>query len=221
MGTIQYNIYESPSTKNGQKKFHVRLANPATKEFNELKDYLCDSSTVTKSDVSAVVEGIKDYLITHLTAGERVHIKGIGYFSPSIYTPSFDNRKKFKSQDIQLRGVNFESDAEFKKGLKGQTIHYKLGTGSCSKSYTDEALYSVLNTFFESHETMTLKEFQYLAGMTHSTAYRRIKELCSQPQPAIRKIGPRNSTIYVVNEEGGWRLGKTENNSTSDSKVHE
>jgi predicted histone-like DNA-binding protein len=206
MGTIKYDLYDTPSQKNGQKRYHVRAAKSSTYSFKELKKYLCESSSATEGDVEAVMEGIYNLVITKLQNGESVQLGRLGSVSPSIYAPSVNNPKEMNASKINFKGINFRASAELKRDI-AKDIHFeRVQANEHSRNQTISEIQNKLREFFKTHDSICTREFRVLMNMTQVTAYRRIKELCSQTYPILKHVGPRNSSVYVLAENAKWNL---------------
>ena len=204
MGEIRYDFFRTPSQTNGQNSYLIRVLKPQVIEFDEVKDSLSLSSSVTPGDVSAVVEGISGLLVSQLTTGKRIHINGIGYFSLSVSAPTFNDKKDFKPSDITIKGVNFKPDAILMKMLRKQEMHYRRNGEFRRKKMPQEDLMLLLESFFASHDNMSSREFCIITRLPRTTAFRLLKQLCEGPNAILQHIGPRRSSVYVATKCAPW-----------------
>jgi predicted histone-like DNA-binding protein len=206
MGEIRYDIFRTPSQTNGQKHYYVKMLKPQVLEFDDVKENLNLSSSVTPSDVSAVVEGISGLLVSQLTRGNRVHINGIGYFSLSVTAPAFDDKKDFDAEDIQIKGVNFRPDVALIKMLRKEKLHFRRNSASHRKKMDRQDLLQLLESFFMDNESMSSREFIIITRLPHTSALRLLRQLCEGPEPILKHIGPRNASVYVATKYAPWNL---------------
>lgn len=206
MGDLKYEINRTPNQGNGQKKYFVKILKPSLIEFEDVKDELNLSSSVTPGDISAVVEGLAHLLSRRLPEGDRIHINGIGYFSLSIGAPTFDDKENFDTRDIQVRGVNFKPDTTLMKMLHKKPLHFRRQNTQWRKHLADEDLLALLESFFCDNESMSFREFCIITRMPRTTAFRRLKQLCTGERPILRHVGPHNASVYVSTDYAPWRL---------------
>lgn len=199
MGTINYTWKENPGRKEGQKRFHVRVANnSATITFKEVCKSICNDTSATEADVKSVTESLSHLLSSHLSEGRSVHLEGIGYFSVAISAPTFDDPKELHANQLKLRTVDFKPDKELMGDISKDLHFHKANKGERSVELTDYAIRRLLTDYFENHQCITAQEFRMLFNQTKSTAYRRLKELCKGPRPILKRMGGARSSVYVM-----------------------
>lgn len=196
MPDIKFDIYESPG--NGEKKkYHVRTTNRQTLDSDDLMREAEQRSSVTCADWTAVVEGLVDTLMEHLSEGKRIHINKLGYFSVGIGSTEDEDPKAMTRRTVQVTGVNFQPEKDFLKHIKSKANfvrdRYKSHTADLSPIEVDD----LLTEYFKSHRSMTRAQFQQLCGMTRSTAYRRLTALVQGEHPSLLCKGHKNATTYI------------------------
>lgn len=204
MGTIKYDIYENPGRNNGQKRYHVRAAKPNLTTYKEIQENLSHASSITPSDISGVTEGISDLMANKLSNGNRIHIKGLGYFSVTITSPTFDNPKEINATKVQIRTIEFQPDAELMDKIKKNLTFERAQANEHSRLLLESEIKNLLKDYFKKHDDISLREFRMLTHLTRATAYRRLKELCDGPIPYLKHMGPRNASVYVLAQGCEW-----------------
>lgn len=197
MSDIKFDIYESPANDGEKKKYHVRNTNKETICSKDLMHEASLYTSVSRSDWTAVVEGLIDVLVEKLGDGKRVHINGLGYFSVSIGSTESENPKNMTRRTVQVTGVNFQPEKSFKKSIISRAHfvreRYKVHTVDLSPIEVD----GLLTEYFKEHRSITCVQMQQTCGMTRSTAYRRLKELTKGDHPSLQREGYKNTTAYI------------------------
>ena len=196
MSDIKFDIYESPG--NGEKKkYHVRTTNRQTIASKDLTREAVQYSGVSRSDWTAVVEGLIDSLSEHLSEGKRIHINGLGYFSVNIGSSESESPKAMTRRTIRVTGINFQPEKSFLKDIRNRANfvreRYKSHTADLSPIEVD----SLLTEYFKDHRSITCTQLQQTCGMTRTTAYRRLAVLVQGEHPSLLREGYKNSTVYI------------------------
>jgi predicted histone-like DNA-binding protein len=202
MGTINYDIYENPSQNKDKKRYHVRVANSNSITYEEVKEKLSHSSSVTPGDIDAVITGVCDLIVKELSNGMRVSLGELGYFSPSIQAPSVDNPKEINASKIRLKGINYRNTSSLLHRLQSETQMERARVKIHSERLSTEEIENRLKEFFKEHDNIGLREFKALMNLTESTAVRRLRELCKGTSPVLKHIGTRNSSMFILADKG-------------------
>ena len=201
MGTINYSWYDTPSLKEGQKPYHVRVSNVITMEFEEVCKELEKISIPTEADVRAVVEGLSHLLARRLSSGTSVHLEGLGYFSVGITAPTFSDPSEINARQIKVRTVDFRPEKKLIEEIAQETSFRKSTACERSVTLTDKSVRRLLRDFLEIHDCISAMEFRFLMNQTRATAYRRLRELCKGPRPVLIKMGGAHSSVYKAGPE--------------------
>lgn len=73
----------------------------------QLCEEIAHSTTVTESDVRAVLAELKDKLNNHLGNSESVKLDGIGTFQPSFSCQALEKKEDFTTNKIKRVRINF------------------------------------------------------------------------------------------------------------------
>jgi DNA-binding protein, histone-like, putative len=88
-------------------RYYAKAVTKGTVTLNRLIDDLCDESTLSKSDIVAVVAGLSKHLIKNLKDGYTVKIDSLGTFSTSVKSPTVDNAEEVRSKDVSFSKINY------------------------------------------------------------------------------------------------------------------
>lgn len=98
-------------------------------ETEDIARELARISTVSNSDVQAVLGDIAPVMHTQMKQGKSVHIKGLGYFRYTLDTVGVADLKEFDFQK-QVKAVRVEFTPEREKNSNGAYTRALVDSGS-------------------------------------------------------------------------------------------
>lgn len=196
MGNIAYDIYEIPNMKGDEKKYRVRVVRPLTRSFEDIKKIIHSRTSFSPGGITGVTERLSTMIVETLSAGERMHIDGIGYFNLAININHVADGRKITAKDITVTGINFTPDKKLVQKIVENCTFEKASYSSQSAPDSAEEIIKGLIAFFEDHNSISRFEFQHLFGMTKATATRRLNALCGLPEAPLRKDDRNRLTCY-------------------------
>ena len=84
---ILFDWYELPEPKDKQREekiLHPRIRLNGSTTTDELRRRIQERSSLTETDVSAVLDALSHVMGEDLAEGRQVHLDGIGYFHPVL-----------------------------------------------------------------------------------------------------------------------------------------
>jgi len=196
MGNIAYDIYEIPNMNGDEKKYRVRVVRPLTRSFEDIKKIIHSRTSFSPGGITGVTESLSAMIAETLSAGERMHIDGIGYFNLAINIDRTTNSKKITAKDITVTGINFTPDKKLVQKIIENSTFEKAVYSSQSAPDSAEKIIEGLIEFFKDQKSISRFEFQHLFGMTKATATRRLNALCGLPEAPLRKDDRNRLTCY-------------------------
>lgn len=201
--SISFDWYKNPNSnpESGEEEtaLHPRIHYNGATDTNELRRQIQHYCTVSETDVSAVLDALSHCMGKELAEGRKVHLKGIGYFSPTLTcTERVVSSTKHKASKVKLKGIAFRSDNELKKHI-GHIKVKCLKQGGPTSPITEGNIISRLTEYFRTNPILRRKDFEFLCGLTPITARRRIAELTKKG--ILKNIGSTQQPIYVPGEE--------------------
>lgn len=196
---IDYEFYRNPDSEGTNKKrYHARVVSHGTVNSKELAKEIQKECSLTHVDVEAVLMTLADKLAKHLGDGKKVYLEGIGYFQVNLRCKEeVRTTHAVRSETVEFKSVSFRADNDLKKSLKRQKIK-RSRLKPHSHLPTESVIDKLLTTYFETHETMTRRAFQFEVGQVKATACRTIKKLVKAGK--LRNIGTDRSPVYVPGE---------------------
>ena len=193
---ITYEFYRNPDSEGTNKKrYHARGVSFGKVDTEQLAKEIQKECSLTHVDVKAVLMTLADKLAEHLGNGRKVHLEGLGHFQVNLRCKEeVRTTHAVRSENIEFKSVSFRADNGLKKSLKQEKIK-RSRIKPHSYPHTDAGIDKLLVKYFESHQILTRREFQYLTGLLKATASRRIKKLVEEGK--LKNIGPFRNPIYV------------------------
>ena len=102
----------------GKKDTHPRIRLNGSTTTDELRRRIQERSSLTETDVSAVLDALSHVMGEDLAEGRQVHLDGIGYFYPVLTsTEPVTAATKRKTTKIKLKGIKFRADQVLKNEI--------------------------------------------------------------------------------------------------------
>lgn len=197
--SVTFDFYKSPlGQKEGEsEQYHARVLPRMTASFDDVSEYISESSTLTTGDVKAVIDALAKAMVKELKMGNRFHIEGIGYFQMTVDCPPTDNPGAARANAVRFKSVSFQPEITLKRKLRN-TQFERAARKSHSQALPSGEMERRLRDYFSEHETMTRTQFQNLCGMTRSTAIRQIQAL--RQAGKLVNIAERRHPLYKPGE---------------------
>ncbi len=198
---ISFEWYEDPcptGREQEEKTLHPRIKFNGSTSTETLRKYIQNHCSLTKTDVSAVLDALSQVLGEELANGKRVHLDGIGYFYPTLTCSEPITASTIrKTTKVRLKAINFRADKKLRKEFGKFKVHC-LESNPSFERITDGEIDERLTEFFGNNQYLRRIEFQYLCGMTESTARNCLRTL--REAGKLVNIGTASQPIYVPGE---------------------
>lgn len=192
---VEYDLYQTPVPGNRaqEERYHARVVNRKTTDTAQLAKEIQSRCSLTAGDVKATLEELSQVIAEKLSNGERVHIKGLGYFQMALQCPPVGNPKEIRAESIRFKSVSFRPEIELKNTLAA-TAFQRASVKRHSKKLSDREIDNMLAELFAANEYITRAELQQKCQCTRTEAIRRINLLLNAGK-LVRK-GYKNAPIY-------------------------
>lgn len=194
--SADYDFYKNPIPKGSNRKprLHARVVPRNTIDSDRLAEFIHKVSSLTIGDVQATLTMLSEVLVRELKDGNRIHIKGLGYFEMTLQCPPIKDPKEIRAESIHFKSVAFRPEVALRKELETtqftRAVHKRH-----SKERTEKEIDERLTRYFATHNYILRQDFQALCGFTKGTANRRLKERLNAGK--LKKEGAYRSPIYV------------------------
>lgn len=204
---ILFDWYETPkpADKQGEEKtLHPRIKLNGSTGTDVLRRRIQEHSSLTETDVTAVLDALSHIMGEELAEGRQVHLDGIGYFYPCLTcTGPVTASTKHKLTTVKLKAIKFRADQTLKNEFG--PLRVKCLKGSLEfKRLTNEEIDRRLTNYFKTHQFLRRTDFQELCGMPRSTAMRHLRRLRSEEK--LENAGGLTQPIYIP--KNGYYTGK-------------
>lgn len=198
-GTIAYQLYErNDLTGKSTKKnptMGVSVVSSRVVTTKEMADDINHASSVTQSDVAAVLQAVGQRIAEALLDGNRIEIDHVGTFSLTLTCGNKRKEDYITSKDISVSRISFTPCAELWHAMRGATIVSGGPTGN--KHLTDATIEKRLEEYFATHNSLSRSTFERICECSRHTALTKLKELVKAGR--LIAIGPKNQRQYILN----------------------
>ena len=198
-GTIAYQLYErNDLTGKSTKKnptMGVSIVSSRVVTTKEMADDINHASSVTQSDVAAVLQAVGQRIAEALLDGNRIEIDHVGTFSLTLTCGNKRKEDYITSKDISVSRISFAPCTELWHAMRGATIVSGGPTGN--KHLSDATIEKRLEEYFTTHDSLSRSTFERICECSRHTALTKLKELVKAGK--LIAIGPKNQRQYILN----------------------
>ena len=196
-GTIAYQLYErNDLTGKSTKKnptMGVSVVSSRVVTTKEMADDINHASSVTQSDVAAVLQAVGQRIAEALLDGNRIEIDHVGTFSLTLTCGNKRKEDYITSKDISVSRISFTPCAELWKQMRRAQIVSGGPTGN--KHLTDATIEKRLEEYFATNDSLSRSTFERICECSRHTALTKLKELVKAGR--LIAIGPKNQRQYI------------------------
>jgi nucleoid DNA-binding protein len=171
-----------------------------TTPYEKIVDYISKNTTLTPTDVGAVLLSLRDAIVTFLPFNKRIHLDKLGYFYLKLKfrdKKSFTDGSDIKSSDITIDNVEFLPETSLINDIKSQNICFENYNILQSGDIDKENLTEKLNGYFKNNNTITVKDFQIEFNTTRYMATLILKDLSEGENPMLKTRTIGRLTLYA------------------------
>jgi predicted histone-like DNA-binding protein len=196
-GTIAYQLYErNDLTGKSTKKnptMGVSVVSSRVVTTKEMADDINHASSVTQSDVAAVLQAVGQRIAEALLDGNRIEIDHVGTFSLTLTCGNKRKEDYITSNDISVSRISFSPCAELWNQMRHATIVSGGPTGN--KKLSDDVIDKRLDEYFTANDSLSRSTFERICECSRHTALTKLKELVKAGK--LIAIGPKNQRQYI------------------------
>lgn len=179
--SILYDFFRNANSIDSTRElYHPRPTHSQTIDTERLVNELREISGLSSSAVTAVLHGLNQALVRHLSEGDNVHIDGIGSFSISLTAPETTSPSATRASSIKIKSVNFRCDKELRDEVSQRATFVRDRFKTQSPEIKEADLIKQVAEYFKTNRSMTRQQFMNHTGLNHSTAIRRLSMLREQ-----------------------------------------
>ena len=122
---IQYKVIKmgNPADKTAPKKFYAQVAESGRVDLPEIADNISRySTTVSKTDIVAVLNVLTEEIQALLAKGHSVHLGELGYFHPTIQSKGVDTEELANASTIERVKARFVAGKSLEAALKAAEV---------------------------------------------------------------------------------------------------
>lgn len=201
--SIKYELYPlsvGKDVKECKKRYYPHVASLQTYGIDEIAHLLHHRSTYTEGELKGMMELLSNAVGELMMDGNRVHLKGIGYFSPTLTCSKPIEKMDARNLKIELKDIVFRPDTLLKKQMASAEFESTPGSTRFD-IYSDEEWNELLNTAFAEQDYLTSRDLVHRSGASSTAVWRRLRRWTEEGK--IRNIGARSHAVYVQVKEKG------------------
>ena len=196
---ILFDWFETPGTQVGGKRtLHARPCFNGTSNMKTIAKHIQTRCSLTVGDIMAVLSELNDVIGEELQNGRQVHIKGLGYFAPTLGVEgevTEDMKLQIRNRKVRFKSVSFRPDKELRAAI-GTPELKQTRWEAHSQVHTPEEIEQSLTTFFKEHPFLVRRDLQFLLNLKKSAACSLIQQL--KEEGKLLNKGTLHQPIYVA-----------------------
>lgn len=199
MGKIKYDFYTNPNIKseNSKSEYHIRVCGQQTISTKRIIELIHNASTLTPTDINAVIFAFQDEIANQLAQGNIVKLEGLCSFNISLKSANGTCTGKENGKAIEVKSVNINPEKEFTERVK--ELASKNGMEKViarhSDAITDEKVDRILTNYFSTNKAITRPKLQDICSTTRYMAMQQIKRLTESGK--LVNVGFENHPLYM------------------------
>lgn len=136
---IQYVTRVKKNPKNDTTAYYAQVAPVTPIGQDDLADYINDQTTVSKTDIKAILVALENAIAHYLIIGHSVRFGNLGSFRPTISSASADTAANVSADKIKSVRVVFSTGSYLRNKLQLQNLtfgQYAIPSDGTGKAIT-------------------------------------------------------------------------------------
>lgn len=188
MGIIHCRITRRKGMSGAEQKDCLRatISSKNDTDNRQMGEDSTHASSFNNVDMIAAVETIGTYLNRYLSAGETVHLDGIGSFQLSIGMKEMvPSDAQVTARQVEVKGITFRPSEKFMAKLKNN-VRFVIDEDHRDVATDDATVVERLRQHFAScresgqPEVITAKRLASLTASSYNTAYKKVIQLVDE-----------------------------------------
>ncbi len=195
---VRFGVYDTPQPEGVQResKQHARVHSKGTIRLNEMCEELRDLG-VNSAQIKGVLDAAAKFMAKSLRHGYNVELDGIGIFSISLRSTSFEDELEKKKTRVEIDGVNFRCNKDLKKRVQKAELQKDKMSLQSMPSLTLRKKRMI--AYLEEHGYINAVRY---ADINNCSRYLGRKDLLSfDEEKLIVSSGKRAHKIYLINKD--------------------
>lgn len=121
---IQYIKRKKTNPVTEKTKYYAQIAPVLPVTQDELANYINDQTTVSKTDIKAILVALDNAFIHYLSLGLSVRLGEVGSFRPTISSDGEETEEAVTAKDIRAVRVRFTMGSELRKAFDINSLSF-------------------------------------------------------------------------------------------------
>lgn len=192
--SFKYRTQSIPAPRGkDEPQYFPRLVSNGTVKTTDLMRIIQRQSTHTTADIKGALDAIAQVLSHSLSEGRRVHLDGIGYFTPVLASPR-KHDAHIRANHVRIGGVAFRPEKQLCRRLleaHGEPVADLLR----ESEPTAAEIEALVIEHFRTHPVITRRDLQSLTGLRRTKALVALRRLLADG--VIKNCGSSRHPVYV------------------------
>ena len=175
--SIKFDFHKNPSSSLTQNEgtYHVRINNSKTVNLQDISETLEHRTTVTRSDIMAVLLGIRSILVEELSQGNAINLDDICRLQPQLGIENGICTGKERGDQLVLRSIKVQPSKALVTEVREQLKPCERCHVFQSIHLSEEELNAAMHEYFKDHSFVTRQQLQTYLGVTRYKATSYLK----------------------------------------------
>ena len=196
--TILYDWFATPKTDaDGKTTLHARPCFNGTTDTEALARRIQKHTSLTVGNILSVLSELNAAIGEELGNGRQVHLRGLGYFAPTLSVAdevTADMKPQQRNRLVRFKSVSFRPDKALRASI-GTPDLLQTHWEAHSLAHSEEETERLLTEFFEKHRFLTRRDLQFLLGLKKTAACSLLQTLTAEGR--LQNLGSTRQPVYV------------------------
>lgn len=196
---ILFDFYQSPPQEEEGKedkiRVYPRVVYSKTVGAEELAAIIHERCSLTEGDVYNALINLGKVISERLCDGQRVYLKGIGYFSLILTSTELRTTKDLRANNVGVKTVKFRPDKYLKSDLRKTHVQRSTMIGHSAQLSNEEVDQRVAK-YLKENPVIVRRNIQSICQIKEGMARKHINRMLEEGK--IKNIGSKQQPIYVV-----------------------
>ena len=176
---VPYKLVKSNKIASNKGGLRIAVDLYPTVDMELMGRHIEKATALTVADLIGAFEAVKVELADQLMLGNRVHLPGLGYFSPAVKGELYEDPKthRFRLRNPYVRTVNFRPEKALMQLLESTEFENRTYLEKAYDRPSAEDIEAALKRLFADADYIFIGDLQSELGLSKSAAYRLARRL--------------------------------------------
>ena len=168
---IKYDVYPCTGLSKESQKYYVKEFKNRTIDLSKMQVNATEISTVSPTDVVAVISALSEQMASHLLEGYNVHLNSIGYFSVVPDGTIVKTKSgKLVLKNAKIGKIAFRPDKEFLEKMLSPKFERVDAVYNHSNNVSNQEIQKTIDDILKDKLYVSIKNFAEKLNLNIKTA---------------------------------------------------